>query len=58
MTHPDFFKIVEVCSNTFIKTMIQTNGTYIDEDVAKFFLKKVFMVLMCLFMVKRIAMKD
>jgi radical SAM protein with 4Fe4S-binding SPASM domain len=35
MLHPDFVKIVEICSNKFTKVQIQTNGTHITREMAK-----------------------
>jgi len=35
MLHPDFIKIVELCSTKFIKVQIQTNGTHITKEMAK-----------------------
>lgn len=40
MTHPKFFEILDACSKTFVKTMIQTNGTYIDKEIAELFFQK------------------
>ena len=35
MLHPDFIKIVEICSNKFSKVQVQTNGTHITQRMAK-----------------------
>lgn len=34
MTHPNFLKILSKCSNLFAKVMVQTNGTFVTEDMA------------------------
>ena len=39
MTHPDFKYILQKCSNSFSKVMIQTNGTFIDGDLAAYIKK-------------------
>jgi len=36
MLHPHFKEILNVCCSKFTKTMIQTNGTLVDENMAKF----------------------
>jgi radical SAM protein with 4Fe4S-binding SPASM domain len=33
--HPDFMKIVELCSLSFVKVQVQTNGIFLTKEIAK-----------------------